>query len=72
MRLWMHALNVQPTASLLLSFFTKILLIILFAKILIENFSSNQKLTLLYYILGYIVASIYDVILTSKSLKKKK
>ncbi|WP_236971327.1 hypothetical protein [Membranihabitans marinus] len=61
-RLWMNVGSVQPLSFLLFSFFTKILVIIFFAKLLMNHFSADHRLILLLYVVGYIVASVFDVI----------
>src|SRR5699024_8939323 len=62
-------LGLNPLSFLVLSFFIKILLVTGFAFLLVRIFQIEQNVIIFLYVIGYIVACIFDFIILERTTK---
>lgn len=65
-------MGLNPLSFLVLSFGIKLILVIGFAVFLITYFQLEQKMIILLYVIGYIIASIFDFTILTTTTKVPK
>lgn len=60
----------NPMSYLIFSFFSKILIVISFAFFLVKMFDLEQKVTIFLYVIGYVIACVFDFLILEETTKK--